>query len=180
MNRHLDEALLEALSHGRSDLVSPEQAAHVDACAACAAAVEEARSLSRIAGAALSAATPEAVDLDELVRSVVAAAPALAPVPRASTRSLWIGALAAAPIAMVLGLASLVQTTSLGAVLGTARDAWTVAFTLLRLALVHLSPTVGATVAAVGALVIALLAIVIRALVGGAAQGRPAASEVVR
>ena len=180
MNRHLDEIALEALSHGRSDLVSAEQTAHADACPECAAAVAEVRALSRVAGAALSGATPEEVDLAALVRSVVAAAPMLASVPRASRRSLWIGALAAAPIALVLGLASVVQSTSVGAVLNATRNAWTVGFTLLRLALVHLTPTVGATVAAVGAVVVALLAIVIRALVGGAPQRRPAAVEVVR
>lgn len=179
MSSHLDEVALEALAHGRDDLVGAEQRTHLDACGDCVAAVEEARALSRVAGAVLTAATPEAVDLDALVRAVVAAAPVLAPAPRASRRSLSLGVLVAAPAALVLGLASFSEGLGVGGFLHGLRDAWTVGFTLFRLALVHVTPGALATVGTGGAVLVALLSLSIRVLVGGPRAARSAV-EVVR
>lgn len=177
MSAHLDEAALEALAHGRGDLVLPEQRAHLDACGQCAVAVQEARALSHALGPALVAATPEAAELDALVRAVVAAVPVRAPVPRASRRSLVAGVLLAVPAAIVLGLWSLTDGLGVGSLLHGARDAWTVGFTFARLAAVHVSPAALATAAAVGALLVSLLTAAMRALMRGPL--RPAV-EVVR
>jgi len=179
MSTHLDESALEALAHGRSDLLSAEQNAHADICADCVAALREARALSFTTRAALDRAAPEAIDLDALVAGAVASVPSVARVPRASRRSLLFGGLCAAPLALLLGLASILEGFGAGAVFDALNDAWTVGFTLTRLAVVHVTPEMGGTVAAAGAVVIALLSLVMRALVGGATLARPAV-EVVR
>jgi hypothetical protein len=90
-----------------------------------------------------------------------------------------VGALVAAPAALALGLFSIFGGLGLGAFLHGARSASTVALTLARIALVHVTPTVGASVAAGGAVVVAILAVAIRILVGGATGARPV-EEVVR
>lgn len=179
MSSHLDEATLEALSHGREDLVSAELLAHLDACAECALAVDAARGLSRALGPVMRAATPEAAELDALVRAVVAAVPARPAAPRASRRSLLVGVMLAAPAALVLGLASLADGLGVGGLLHGARDAWTVGFTFARLAAVHVSPAALATAAATGALFVVLLSAAMRVLMRGPRELGPAV-EVVR
>jgi hypothetical protein len=177
MSSHLDEMALEALAHGRADLLTAEQNAHAGACTECAEAIREARALSLAAGAAFGRVTPEAIDLEELVQAAVAAAP---PIPRASRRSILVGGLLAAPLTLLLAVVSLFEGLGVGSLLDGARQAWTVGFTLARLAFLHVTPEIGGTVAAIGVVVVALLSLVMRALVGGATLARPAAMEVVR
>jgi hypothetical protein len=175
---HLDDAALEALSHGRDDLVSAEQRAHLDACGDCAELVAGSRNLSRALGPALRAATPDALGLDALVRSVVAQAPLRAPAPRASRRSLTAGVLLAAPAALVLGLFSFVGGVTPSAVTHSLRDAWTVVFTVSRVAAVHVTPAALATAAMTGVCLVALLSFAMRALLRGPRVLGPV--EVVR
>lgn len=178
MSPHLDEATLEALAHEREDLVAAEARAHLDGCADCTALLHEARALSRVAGSALRIATPDVADLDALVRAVVAAAPVVVPAPRASRRSLLFGAGIAAPAALMLGVASLTGL-GVGGLLHSLREVLAVASTLVRLAVVHVPPSVGATTAASGALLLALLVLAMRVLIRGP-RALPAAVEVVR
>jgi hypothetical protein len=175
---HLDDAALEALSHGRDDLVSGEQRAHLDACGDCAELVLGARELSRALGAALRAATPDLNVVDELVRTVVAQAPLRPPAPRASRRSLTAGVLLAAPAALVLGLFSFVGGVTPSSVTHSLRDAWTVVFTVSRVAAVHVTPAALATAAMTGVCLVALLSVAMRALLRGPRALGPV--EVVR
>ena len=174
---HLDEMAIEALAHGRPDIVARELREHVGACAHCAAAVEEARLLSEDAGGMLRAATPAVSDLDALIAGALASAarPVAAPVVlRPSRRSVVVAALAGLAATVALGLASL---PSVGAVVSAVKDGYAMVAVLDRV-VGGLVPGGWTTVTLVGLALLLLLYAPMRALLGASSRGRAEGSVI--
>ncbi len=163
---HLTEVAVEALAHGRPELVDAPGRAHVARCADCAAAVEEARLLSEGAAEALRAATPLADDLDTLIAGAMAKAAPAAEVPHPSRRALVWAALAGLVATVGLGLASL---PSMASVVAVVKDSFAVLGALDRVVDVAV-PGGWTLVTFAGFLLLLLLAAPLRALVRGTSR----------
>ena len=173
---HLDEMAIEALAHGRPDVVERELREHVSACAECAAAVEEARVLSEEAGGMLRAATPAVPDLDALIAGALASAaqPVVYEVPRPSRRAVVVAALVGLAATVLLGLASL---PSVGAVVSAVKDGYAMVGVVDRI-VGSLVPGGWTTVTLVGLALLLLLYAPMRALLRGPERGRAQGSVV--
>jgi hypothetical protein len=108
---HLSELSLEAYVGDRSDLLAASTRAHLVGCAHCSELLAQARIDARVVGSALEVPFGE----DELASMIAEAmeVPVSSPL-RASTRSLQLAALAAASLALGLGLLSLDGAPSIG------------------------------------------------------------------
>jgi len=118
MSSHLDESSLEALAHGRNDLVADEDRLHLAGCVACGAAVEEVRALSKDLVLSLAAEAPELVDLESMIQGALEKAPDPA-YARPPLKVLAGAGLLGLSAAAILGLLSLPSVT---AVVGFVRD----------------------------------------------------------
>ncbi len=123
MESHLSEADIEALTHGRADLVQASARRHASLCDTCREAIDDATLLASVLGPSLRTLSTPALDLDALVGEAVSHATrpmSLAPVRR---RDSLLGLAAGLVVAV---LAHLVSTTGLPSardVLHVARSA---------------------------------------------------------
>jgi autotransporter passenger strand-loop-strand repeat protein len=166
MSAHLDESALEALAHGRNDLVADEDRLHVAGCAQCGAAIEEIRIVSKDLSVALSAEAPELPELESLIQGALAKAPDPA-YARPPLKVLAGAGLAGLAAAAVLGLLSLPSAT---AVVSFVRDAIAVLGGVDRVVTAFV-PGGWSLIALLGFFVLAVMAVPFRRLLRPAAAG---------
>ncbi|MFW5920892.1 MAG: hypothetical protein ACOCUS_03555 [Polyangiales bacterium] len=168
---HLTDEAVEALAHGREDLVGQEQLAHVDECAECAARVGEEQALSESMETALREATPaEVPGLDAMVSRAMTRADE-AEAPQASRWGLAVAAAVGLVAAIGTGALWLAGVASAGDAVDALRDAVTVAGAANRL-VAEVVPGGWTAIAAAGCLLLVMMALPMRALVGGSWRSR--------
>ncbi len=171
MSAHLDEVALEALAHGRNDLVPDEERLHVAGCAECGAAIEEIRRVSKDLSFALAAEAPELPDLDAIIAGALEKAPdpAYARPPLAVLAGAGLAGLVAAA---VLGLLALPSATS---VVSFVHDAIAVVGGVDRVVTAFV-PGGWSLIALTGFFVLAILAVPFSRLLRPAAAGAASSS----
>lgn len=107
MSRHLSEGAIEALAHGRTELVDEFERLHAEECHACAAQVAETEALSASLSRAMVDVALPSMDLDAMVAEALAhATPALVPqreVFRPSNRAATFAMACGTGLALMLG-----------------------------------------------------------------------------
>ncbi|AKF05375.1 hypothetical protein [Sandaracinus amylolyticus] len=182
-DRRPTELELEALAHGRRDLVREEIARTVDEDASLAAWIEREREDARETSVALKRAAPEIDDFDALIAGAMKHAPTEGTSP--SRASLWTGAAIGTAVALVSGLASVLASAEPTVV---AREAWSDLTALARLGvtlataldrIAAMLPGGWAAIAAIGLALFAVLALPLRAIAGGGWSRAPSSAALV-
>ncbi|UJR82002.1 hypothetical protein [Sandaracinus amylolyticus] len=182
-DRRPTESELEALAHGRRDLVRDEIARAVDEDAALSAWLEREREDARETSVALKRAAPEIDDFDALIAGAMKHAPSEHPSP--SRASLWTGAAIGTAVALVSGLASVLASAEPTVL---AREAWSDLTAIARLGvtlataldrIAAMLPGGWAAIAAIGLAFFALLALPLRAIAGGGWSRAPSSAALM-
>lgn len=162
MSAHLDALAVEALAHGRGDLVPDEERLHAQRCAECAAEISAARAEAGELRGLFREAMPEAIDHDALVAAALRAQPEVA---TASRLGLFVGAVLGLGALAGVAVASLTELPSFGELLASIRDAVAVSRAVDQL--VTALPGGWATLALAGCAVLLVLSVPLRSLASG-------------
>ena len=165
MDTHLDEMAIEALAHGRPDLVPVAARAHLHDCEACGAALREARTLSGVVGVALREPSVQ-LDMQAMIAKSLEHVPTRPPVSRPTRLAVWWAGTTGLLVAASIGLLSMGGLPSLTTLVGYAEHGFTVGAAVDRLVDGHV-PGAWTSVSLVGFLIAALLLVPFSLLLKG-------------